>query len=419
MDRWNYGWEDPRGYEQQSFYGESYQECNTYVETYPLEEAYEPSKEFAEGIMAQLQASNARLQATQELAQASLTLLQTSLARNGQETMVLDEYPHEQAYETRKPSLEESLAQLQVSQARLQATQEMLIHSNEQLEASLARESPFPIYEHESFFDQEPNSKEEAHVEHLEQDFFSQVENDDSDVDVQACEFGYESSSASEVRDYTSEELVQFWNSKFPNRGKIFDDAFEEDGSLSSEEEVELEDIFHKPLIIAADIPKEDESSLVPCEEEVEEIRTFSPPTSMDIHHELPKVDCRTLSTCVLHEKIELEGTLPLNPPLSGQCFYNEVMDWKGTRALEINISHQFEEPLPPIVPMSIISIPILKEKGRMTSRRIEKRRKIKKLHFQEPIATLIDSSWSCLYDTSRSPLAPNNRVVVLEKYPP
>ncbi len=55
-----------------------------------------------------------------------------------------------------------------------------------------------------------------------------------------------------------------------------------------------------------------------------------------------------------------------------------------------------------------------------MASRRkIEKKWKTKKLYFREPIGAFMDSSWSCLYDRSQSPLAPNNRVVVLEKYKP
>ncbi|PRQ35116.1 hypothetical protein RchiOBHm_Chr5g0076511 [Rosa chinensis] len=90
--------------------------------------------------------------------------------------MVPEAYPHEQAYESRRPSLEELLAQLQASQAhlqasqaQLQASQEMIAHSNEQLKASLAQEPPFTIYEHESLFDQvEPNSREEVYYEHHE-----------------------------------------------------------------------------------------------------------------------------------------------------------------------------------------------------------------------------------------------------------
>ncbi|PRQ42080.1 hypothetical protein RchiOBHm_Chr3g0453731 [Rosa chinensis] len=141
----------------------------------------------------------------------------------------------------------------------------------------------------------------------------------------------------------------------------------------------------------------------------------------MEIHHELPKVESKTLSTYVLNGKIEIKVLLPLNPPLSGQCFYNEVMDWKGSEPLALNLSHHSQELLPPIVPMSIISTPLEKEKARrlIHSRKMEKNGKIKKLHFWPPIGVFLCSSWSCLYDTSMSPLAPNNRVVVLEKYPP
>ncbi|PRQ25241.1 hypothetical protein RchiOBHm_Chr6g0281431 [Rosa chinensis] len=375
MDQWNYGWEDSWGYEQESLYGGGYQ-------------AYEPRKEFVEGLLAQLQASQSLLQA---------------------------------------------------SQAQLQASQEMLIHSNEQLKASLAQEPPFTIYEHESFFDQvEPISREEVYIEHLEQESFMQVENDDSDVDVQESELGYESSDASGVSDYTSEELVQYWESKLPNGVEIFEDDSEEDDVLSSEEDAkfgvihhnplfikedaELEVIHHNPLFVEVDIPMGDKSPSILCDgEEIEEVRTFSSPTSMEIHHELPKVESRTFSTYILNERIGIKVLLPPNPPLSGQCFYNEVIDWKGNGAIALTLSHHCQELLSPIVPMSIISTPLEKEKARrlIHSRKIEKNGKIKKLHFWPPIGVFLCSSWSCLYDTSMSPLAPNNRVVVLEKYPP
>ncbi|PRQ39667.1 hypothetical protein RchiOBHm_Chr4g0427761 [Rosa chinensis] len=96
-------------------------------------------------------------------------------------------------------------------------------------------------------------------------------------------------------------------------------------------------------------------------------------------------------------------------------------MDWKGNGALALTLSHHSQKLLPPIVPMSIISNPLEKEKARILAprRKIEKKRKIKKLHFWPPIGVFFCSSWSCLYDISRSNLAPNNRVVVLEKYPP
>ncbi|PRQ59148.1 hypothetical protein RchiOBHm_Chr1g0366971 [Rosa chinensis] len=357
MDRWNYGWEDPWGYEQESLYGGGYQ-------------AYEPRKEFAEGLLAQLQASQALLQA---------------------------------------------------SQARLQASQEMLLHSNEQLKASLAQEPPFTIYEHESFFDQmEPNSREEVYYEHHEQEL--PIQDRDGDVHEQESELGYESSNASGVRDYTSEEPVQYWKSNLHNEEQVYEVDSEEEDSLSSEEDVELEDLHHDPLIIEVDIPMEEESLSLACDdEEIEEPRTFSPPTSMEIHHELPKVDCRILSTYVLNARIGIKVFLPPNPPFSGQCFYNEVMDWKGSGALTLNLSHHSRELLPPIVCKSIISIPLENEKASILAprRKIEKKRKIKKLHFCLPFGIFISSSWSCLYDTSRSPLAPNNRVVVLEKYPP
>ncbi|PRQ42461.1 hypothetical protein RchiOBHm_Chr3g0457891 [Rosa chinensis] len=298
----------------------------------------------------------------------------------------------------------------------------MLIHSNEQLKASLAQEPPFTIYEHESFFDQvEPISREEVYIEHLEQESFMQVENDDNDVDVQEIEVGHESFNASGVRDYTSEEPVQYWKSNLHNEEEVYEVDSEEEDSLSSKEDVELEDLHHDPLFIEVDIPMGDESHSIPCDdEEIEEPRTFSHPISTEIHHELPKVDCRILSTYTLNERIEIKVLLPLNPPLSGQCFYNEVMDWKGNEALALTLSHHSQELQPPIVPMSIISNPLEKEKAMLAPRRkIEKRGKTKKLHFWPPIGVFLGSSWSCLYDTSMSPLAPNNRVVVLEKYPP
>ncbi|XP_062005189.1 uncharacterized protein LOC133722323 [Rosa rugosa] len=297
----------------------------------------------------------------------------------------------------------------------------MLIHSNEQLETSLAQEPPFTIYEHESFFDQETISREEVHVKHLEQESFMQVENNDGDVDVQEIELGYESFNASEVRDYTSEEWVQYWKSKLPNGVEIVEDDSEEEDNLFSEEDVEHEDLHHIPLIVEADISNEEESPSIPCDdEEIEEPRTFSPPTSKEFHHELPKVESKTLSTYVLNERVEIKVLLPLNPPLSGQCFYNEVMDWKGNGALALTLSHHSQELLPPIVSMGIISTPLEKEKARIAPRRkIEKKRKIKKLYFWPSNGVFLCSSWSCLYDTLKSPLAPNNRVVVLEKYPP
>ncbi|XP_040369807.1 uncharacterized protein LOC112185794 [Rosa chinensis] len=371
MNQWNYGWEDPWGYEQESLYGGGYQ-------------AYEPRKEFVEALLAQLQASQSLLQA---------------------------------------------------SQARLQASQEMLIHSNEQLKASLSQEPPFTIYEHESFFDQmEPNSREEVYYEHYEQEL--PIQDRDGDVHEQESELGYESFNASGVRDYTSEEWVQYWKSKLPNGGEIFEDDSEEEEVFSSEEDAEfkvihynplfieedaeLQAIYHNPLFIEVDIPMEEESPSILCDdEEIEELRTFSPPTSEKIHHELPKVESRTLSTYILNERIGIKVLLPPNPSLSGQCFYNEVMDWKGK--LTLNLSHHSQELLPPIVPMSIISNPLEKEKARILDprRKIEKKRKIKKLHFWPLIGVFFCSTWSCFYDISRSPLAPNNRVLVLEKYPP
>ncbi|PRQ59681.1 hypothetical protein RchiOBHm_Chr1g0372841 [Rosa chinensis] len=264
----------------------------------------------------------------------------------------------------------------------------------------------------------EPNSREEVYYEHHEQEL--PIQDRDGDVHEQESELGYESSDASGVSDYTSEELVQYWESNLHNEEEVYEVDSEED-RLTSEEDVELEDLHHDPLIVEVDIPKEKESHSIPCDdEEIEEPRTFSPPTSMEIHHELPKVESRTLSTYILNERIGIKVLLPPNPPLSGQCFYNEVMDWKGNGALALNFSHHSQELLPPIFPMSIISTPLLKEKARLAPTRIiEKKGKIKKLHFWPPIGIFIVSSWSCLYDISRSPLAPNNRVVALEKYPP
>ncbi|PRQ41928.1 hypothetical protein RchiOBHm_Chr3g0452071 [Rosa chinensis] len=296
----------------------------------------------------------------------------------------------------------------------------MLIHSNEQLKASLAQEPPFTIYEHESFFDQvKPISRENVRVKHLEQESFMQIEDDYSDVDVQEIELGYESSNASGVRDYSSAEWVQ---SKLPNEGEILEDDSEEEDGLSNESDAEFEVIHPTPLFIEVDIPMEEESPSIPCDdEEIEEPRTFLPPTSMEIHHELPKVDCRILITYVIHERIGIKVLLPPNPPLSGQCFYNEVIDWKGSEPLALDLSHHLQELLPPIVCKGIISIPLEKEKASILAprRKMEKNGKIKKLHFWPPIGVFLCSSWSCLYDTSMSPLAPNNRVVVLEKYPP
>ncbi|XP_062016547.1 uncharacterized protein LOC133732961 [Rosa rugosa] len=356
------------------------------VEAYPQEQAFVPRKPSLEEQLAQLEASNAQLQASQAQCLASQARLH---------------------------------AKLEAFNAQLQASQETTSHSNEQLEPSLAQEPPFTIcHEQDSFFDQvEPNSREGVHYEHHEQEL--PIQDREGGVHVQESELGYESSNASKVRDYISEESVQYWNSNFHNEEEVYEVDSEEENSLFSEEDVELEDLHHIPLIVEADVPKEEESPSIPCDdEEIEEPRTFSPPTSTEIHHELPKVESRTLNTYVLNEKIELKVLLPLNPPFSDQCFYNEVMDWKGKLAL--NISHHSQEFLPPIVPKSIISTSLEKENARLASRRkIEKKRKIKKLHFWSPIGIFMDSSWSCLYDMSRSPLAPNNRVVLLEKYPP
>ncbi|MDD0193444.1 hypothetical protein PSY30_23305, partial [Shigella flexneri] len=70
---------------------------------------------------------------------------------------------------------------------------------------------------------------------------------------------------------------------------------------LFIEEDAELQVIYHNPLFIEVDIPMKEESPSILCDgEEIEEPRTFSPPTSMEIHHELPKVESRTLNTYVL-----------------------------------------------------------------------------------------------------------------------
>ncbi|XP_061991311.1 uncharacterized protein LOC133709549 [Rosa rugosa] len=362
-----------------------------------------------------------------------------------QEIFVPKAYPQEQAFEPRKLSLEEQLAQLEASNAQLQASQaqclasqarlhakleafnaqlqasqEMISHSNEQLEPSFAQEPPLTIcHDQDSFFDQvEPNSREGVYYEHHEQEL--PIQDREGDVHVQESELGYESSNTSRVRDDILEESVQYWNSNFHNEEEVYEVDSKEEDSLFSEEDVELEDLHHIPLIVEADIPKEEESPSTPCDnEEIEEPLTLSHPTSTEIHHELPKVESRTLSTYVLNKKIELKVLLPLNPPLSGQCFYNEVMDWKGSEALALNLSHHTQELLPPIVPMSIISTPLLKERARLALRRKIEKRKIKKLHFWSPITIFMGSSWPCLYDMSRSPLAPNNRVVALKKYPP
>ncbi|PRQ31974.1 hypothetical protein RchiOBHm_Chr5g0041301 [Rosa chinensis] len=282
----------------------------------------------------------------------------------------------------------------------------------------------------------EPNSREEVYYEHHEQE--SPIQDLDGDVHEQESELGYESFNASGVSDYTSEELMQYWKSKLPNGGEMLEDDSEEEDVLSSEEDAEfevihhnplfieedaeLEVIHHNPLFVEVDIPMEEESPSILCDdEEIEEPRTFLPPTSKEIYHELPKVESRTLSTYVLNARIGIKVLLPPNPSLSGQCFYNEVMDWKGNGALALILSHHSQELLPPIVPMNIISTPLEKEKARrlIHRRKIEKKGKIKKLHFWPPNGVFLCCSWSCLYDKSMSPLVPNNRVVALEKYPP
>ncbi|XP_062019404.1 uncharacterized protein LOC133735979 [Rosa rugosa] len=376
--------------------------------------------------------------------------------------MGYEQPPQDRPYAPSKPSIEELFAQFK-------AISESVDLIMEQFKASLLQEQPpTTLYLQEPFFDQvEPISREDVHIKHLEQESFMQID-DYSDVDVQESELGYESSNASGVKDYTSEEWVQYWKSKLPNGGEIFEDDSDEDDVFSSEEDAEfevmhrnrlfieaifeddsdeedvlsseedaefkvihhnplfieedaeLEVIHHNPLFIEVDFSMEEESPSLPCDEEVEEPRTFSPTTSKEIHHEFPKVDCRILSTYVLNERIGIKVLLPPNPPLSGQCFYNEVMDWKGNGALALTLSHHSQELLPPIVPMGIISTPLEKEKARIAPRRkIEKKRKIKKLYFWPSNGVFLCSSWSCLYDTSKSPLAPNNRVVALEKYPP
>ncbi|KAM5584753.1 hypothetical protein ABKV19_004221 [Rosa sericea] len=439
MDRWSYGWNDPRGYEQQSYNGEGYQEWNTYAES-PMP-CYNQACALCNSPWHSPFECSLRFEYPDFMREYEYKMGMY------QETFVPEAYPQEQAFEPRKPSLEEQLAQLEASNAQLQASQaqclasqarlhakleafnaqlqasqEMTSHSNEQLEPSLTQEPPFTIsHEKDSFFDQvEPNSREGVYFEHHEQELPLQDREDDAHV--QESVLGYGNFEACGLRDYTLEESVQYWNSNFHNEEEVYKVDSEEEDSLFSEKEMELEDLHHIPLIVEADIPKEEESPSIPCDdEEIEVPRTFSPPTSTEIHHELPKVESRTLSTYVLNEKIELKVLLPLNPPFSDQCFYNEVMDWKGSGALALNLSHHFRELLPPIVPKSIISTPLEKEKARiLTSRRkIEKKRKFKKLHFWSPIGIFMVSSWACLYDMSRSPLAPNNRVVALEKYPP
>ena len=186
------------------------------------------------------------------------------------------------------------------------------------------------LYLQEPFFDQvEHIPREEVYI-NLEHESLIQIKDDDSDGDVQESELGYESSNASEVRDYTSTEWVEYWKCRLPNSGELLEDDSEEkdvlsyvedeslfseedtklevlhynllcieagfeqelEDELSNEEDVELQFIYHNPLFIEGDVPKEEESSLVPCDDkDVEESRTFSPPTPMEIHHELPKVN--------------------------------------------------------------------------------------------------------------------------------
>ncbi|PRQ51653.1 hypothetical protein RchiOBHm_Chr2g0146841 [Rosa chinensis] len=236
-----------------------------------------------------------------------------------EDAMRYEQPPQDQVYAPISSSIEELFAQFK-------AISESVDPIIEQFKASLLQEQPpTTLYLQKPFFYQvEPISREEVHIKHLEQESFMQID-DYSDVDVQESELGYESFNASEVRDYISEEWVQYWKSKLPNGGEIFEDDSDEEDVFSSEEDsefevmhhnplfieavlehdsdeeddlfskgnVEFEVIHHNPLFIEVDIPMEEESLSILCDdEEIEEPKTFLPPTSMEIHHELPKVDC-------------------------------------------------------------------------------------------------------------------------------
>ncbi|XP_062018021.1 uncharacterized protein LOC133734395 [Rosa rugosa] len=135
-----------------------------------------------------------------------------------EDPMGYEQPPQDRAYAPSKPSIEELFAQFK-------AISESVDPIMEQFKASLLQEQPpTTLYLQEPFFDQvEPISREEVHIKHLEQESFMQID-DYSDVDVQESELGYESSNASGVKDYTSEEWVQYWKSKLPNGGEIFED---------------------------------------------------------------------------------------------------------------------------------------------------------------------------------------------------
>ena len=113
MDRWNYGWEDPRGYEQ-----------GVYGGGYSHEEVIAPRKPSLEEQLAQFEASSAQLQ----ISFAQFLATQDRL-----------------------------YATLEAFNSQLQGSQDITAHSIEQFEHHPYQEPPFIIYKHDPSYDQVPN----------------------------------------------------------------------------------------------------------------------------------------------------------------------------------------------------------------------------------------------------------------------
>ncbi|KAL6184523.1 hypothetical protein ACLB2K_045924 [Fragaria x ananassa] len=137
--------------------------------------------------------------------------------------MGYEQSSQDQVYESSHSSIEELFAQFKASCVSVGSIMDHVKTSifQEQHHTTLHLQEPF--------FDQvEPISREEVYID-IEHESLIQVEDDDSDGDVQGSELGYESSNASEVKDNISEELVQYWKSRLSNGGELFEDDSEEE----------------------------------------------------------------------------------------------------------------------------------------------------------------------------------------------
>lgn len=121
----------------------------------------------------------------------------------------------------------------------------------------------------------------------------------------------------------------------------------------------------------------------------------------------------KTLSTHVLNERIEIKVLLPLNPPFSevieGLERKCSTRSQPSTSLSNTSTSYSFSN--------HQVHINFEREVNRILRRTIAKKmiRRLEGNHslIWSHIEAFMDCSWSCLYDTSRSPLAPNSIVVL------